>query len=53
METRICKSTGRKISLLGFGCMRLPKPDPDKQDIDTELGERMIDYAYRHGVNLL
>lgn len=51
METRICKSTGRKISLLGFGCMRLPKPDPDKQDIDTELGERMIDYAYRHGVN--
>ncbi len=38
-------------SILGFGTMRLPKLYPDKADIDYEKGEKMIDYAYAHGVN--
>jgi predicted aldo/keto reductase-like oxidoreductase len=38
-------------SLLGFGCMRLPKIDSEKPDIDATQAEEMIDYAYKHGVN--
>jgi len=43
--------TDMEISLLGFGLMRLPKLDPDKPDIDEELAQKMVDYAYEHGVN--
>lgn len=45
------KDTNEQISLLGFGCMRLPKIDPEKSDIDKEKAQQMIDYAYAHGVN--
>jgi len=38
-------------SLLGFGCMRLPKISSDKEDIDYKAAEEMIDYAYEQGVN--
>ena len=38
----------KQISLLGFGCMRLPmKGDA----IDREQALAMFDYAYQHGVN--
>ncbi|HHV31360.1 aldo/keto reductase [Caproiciproducens sp. LBM24188] len=40
-----------KRSLLGFGCMRLPKLQEDKQEIDYEKAQELIDYAYSHGVN--
>ena len=40
-----------KVSLLGFGLMRLPKIDPEKSDIDKEKAQEMIDYAYSHGIN--
>ena len=33
MTTREYKNTGDQISLLGFGCMRLPKIDPEKYDV--------------------
>lgn len=51
MEKRIFRKTGEEISLLGFGCMRLPLLSEDTKDIDEPLAEAMIDYAYRHGVN--
>lgn len=45
------KDTDDKVSLLGFGLMRLPKIDPEKSDIDKEKAQEMIDYAYSHGIN--
>ena len=51
MEYRELRGGKEKVSLLGFGCMRLPRLYPDKPEIDTELGQRMVDYAYSHGVN--
>lgn len=51
MQVRIDKKTGKEVSLLGFGNMRLPKLYKDKQDIDAAKAEKLIDYAYSHGVN--
>ena len=51
MEKRILRNTDEQVSLLGFGCMRLPKLVEDKQDIDYDKALPMIDYAYKHGVN--
>jgi predicted aldo/keto reductase-like oxidoreductase len=51
MEKRSYKKTGEEVSLLGFGMMRLPKVDPDKSDIDYELGQKMVDRAIAQGVN--
>lgn len=50
MEQRTFKQTGEKVSLLGFGLMRLPRLVPDKADIDEELACKMVDYAIEHGV---
>ena len=38
-----------KLSLLGFGCMRLPVNE-DKS-IDTVEFQKMVDYAIEHGIN--
>ena len=51
MEYRTLRGSEEKISLLGFGCMRLPRLHPDKPDVDAALGQSMVDYAYAHGVN--
>ena len=41
---------GKKLSMLGFGAMRLPTLGKD-EEIDVELSERMIDRAIEAGVN--
>lgn len=51
METRKLGKIDKNISLLGYGCMRLPKIQEDKPDIDKEKAQSLIDYAYAHGVN--
>lgn len=38
------------VSLLGMGCMRFPV-HPETNQIDLELTEKMIDFAYQSGVN--
>ena len=43
MTYRVQHGSGEKISLLGFGMMRLPD---DQEDVD-----RLVDYAIAHGVN--
>lgn len=55
MTYRQIPSTGDRVSLLGFGMMRLPLVPNDKDDqsgdIDQELVNELVDYALAHGVN--
>ena len=51
METRAYRGTDDRVSLLGFGAMRLPRVSPDTQEIDFERARELIDCAYTHGVN--
>jgi predicted aldo/keto reductase-like oxidoreductase len=39
------------VSMLGLGCMRLPKIKPDKDDIDYVKAQEIVDYALSHGIN--
>lgn len=43
--------TKEKVSLLGYGCMRLPN-NAEKNEIDQEKVNKLVDYAIKHGVNL-
>ena len=56
MTYRINPSTGDKVSLLGYGCMRLPTHSKEsardsESQIDQEAVNRSVDYALEHGVN--
>lgn len=51
MYKRNYKNTEDAISILGFGCMRLPKISPDGPEIDEEAAQALFDYAFEHGVN--
>lgn len=54
MTIRTSPSTGDKVSLLGFGMMRLPMVDgkpEDDAEIDQEMVNELVDYAIDHGVN--
>lgn len=51
MEYRKFRNTGIDISLLGMGCMRLPRLDDKSEAIDYKRAEEIIDYAYNNGIN--
>ena len=56
MTCRLNPKQGDKVSLLGYGMMRLPattgKAMREKGDeIDQEMVNRLVDYAIEHGVN--
>ncbi len=56
MTLRTNPTTGDKVSLLGFGMMRLPSKSgksarEGNEEIDQEMVNRMVDYAIAHGVN--
>lgn len=48
MTYRVNRNTGDKISLLGYGMMRLPFKE---RQIDQELVNEEVKYALEHGVN--
>jgi hypothetical protein len=51
MLYRQAGKTGELVSILGFGCMRLPIREGKPHLIDEEKAEAMVSYAVRHGVN--
>ena len=51
MTYRTSPTSGDKVSLLGYGMMRLPSKTEDKDDYDQEMINRQVDYAIEHGVN--
>ena len=55
MTLRANPKTGEKVSLLGFGMMRLPFKEDGEADggsaIDQEMVNELVDVAIRHGVN--
>lgn len=47
---------GEKVSILGYGCMRLPTVSNEsaresKDSIDQDMVNRHVDYAIEHGIN--
>ena len=50
MTLRTNPSSGDRVSLLGFGMMRLPSGD-NGEIVDQETVNRLVDYAIEHGVN--
>lgn len=54
MTYRTTPSTGDRVSLLGYGCMRwpmMPNPDGEGEVVDQEAVNELVDYALEHGVN--
>ncbi|MDR3154183.1 MAG: aldo/keto reductase [Deltaproteobacteria bacterium] len=51
MENRSMGRTGDRASILGFGCMRLPLDGPKPNNIDYDLGIKMVRSAIDRGVN--
>lgn len=48
MTYRITPHTGDRVSLMGFGMMRLPRKD---RAIDQDRVNELVDYAIEHGLN--
>jgi len=51
MNYRTFGKLGWKISILGFGAMRLPVRDNNMENINEPLAKKMIRYAIDNGVN--
>lgn len=57
MTYRTTPSTGDKVSILGYGMMRLPtraienSTEENADEIDQDMVNRLVDYAIEHGVN--
>lgn len=51
MTYRTNSSTGDKVSLLGYGMMRLPMKEGSDNEFDQEMINRQTDYAIEHGLN--
>lgn len=51
MTYRKNPTTGDKVSLLGYGMMRLPTMADDADKFDQQMINRQVDYAIEHGVN--
>ena len=50
MTYRVNPTTGDKVSILGFGMMRLPTKEMPAKSENEEVN-RLVDYALEHGVN--
>lgn len=60
MTYRTNPNTGDRVSILGYGMMRLPvhgqsaeKRQTGEEDVDQDMVNRQIDYALAHGLNYI
>lgn len=54
MTYRTDPHTGKKVSLLGYGLMRLPVKEganPNSDEVDQDMVNKLVDYAIAHGIN--
>lgn len=51
MTYRTNPTSGDRVSLLGYGMMRLPTKTDNDEEYDQEMINREVDYAIEHGVN--
>lgn len=51
MTYRTCPTSGDKVSLLGYGCMRWPTVPDSDGTIDQEEVNRLVDKAMEFGIN--
>ena len=51
MTYRTNPKTGEKVSILGYGMMRLPTMADNDNEFDQEMINRQVDYAIEHGMN--
>lgn len=54
MVYRTNPTTGDRVSILGYGCMRWPtrkRTDGNGDEVDQETVNELVDYAIAHGVN--
>lgn len=56
MDYRVSSASGDKVSLLGYGCMRLPtvkngSARDTEDEIDQEQVNAQVDYSLAHGIN--
>ncbi|MBO7518734.1 MAG: aldo/keto reductase, partial [Methanobrevibacter sp.] len=52
MKYRTLGKTGEKVSILGFGAMRLPHFETNDQ-IDKEKSDEILSYGIENGINLI
>ena len=51
MTYRTNPKTGDRVSLLGYGMMRLPSKVDNGNEFDQDMINRQVDYAIEHGLN--
>ena len=51
MTYRTNPLTGDKVSLLGYGMMRLPTKVENSDEFDQDMINKQVDYAIEHGLN--
>ena len=51
MTYRLNPTTKDKVSLLGYGMMRLPSKADNAEEYDQEMINKQVDYAIEHGLN--
>ena len=51
MSYRMNPKTKDKVSLLGYGMMRLPTKVDNSDEFDQDMINRQVDYAIEHGLN--